>query len=75
MSANEDYATYRDAYQFGYDSLAKNPDKKFEDIETDLGVEWHSKPDRQMNWDRAKDAAKDSYNYANELYKDRAKKA
>lgn len=55
--SSHSYEHYATAYRTGYEGFHKNPDKNFDEIETDLAVEYE-KHHSALPWDNAKDAAR-----------------
>lgn len=51
------YEHYAAAYRTGYEGFEKNPDKKFENLEADLEVEY-KKHQSALPWDDAKAATR-----------------
>jgi hypothetical protein len=50
---------YEHAYRTGYEGAAKHPGKSFEDMETDLALEYEKgRPDDALPWDHARPAVK-----------------
>ena len=59
------YDQYGPAYQYGWESQAAHPEKKFDDVETELGREWDSlRGSSKLGWDLASVAARDAWNRA-----------
>ena len=47
---------------YGVDNYARYPDRRFEDVEQDLGRDWQRAKGRSsLTWDHAKHAARDSW--------------
>jgi hypothetical protein len=60
--ASTPYDAYQPAYRYGWESRAKYPARKFEDVETDLERGWdRAKGKSQLAWDRAKHATRDAW--------------
>ena len=51
------YDRYAPAYRTGYEGFHKHPDKKFEEVETDLARDYQ-KHQPVLPWEDAKDAAR-----------------
>ena len=50
---------YEPAYRFGYDWRMRHPDRKWEDMEHDMGREWDKfKMKSRLKWEHAKHAVK-----------------
>lgn len=61
-SANDSYDTFRPAYRYGVDAYGQYQGKRFEEIEPTLQSEWEkSSSNTALPWNRARDAARDSY--------------
>jgi hypothetical protein len=60
--ASTPYDVYQPAYRYGWESRARYPTRKFEDVETDLERGWdRAKGKSQLAWDRAKHATRDAW--------------
>ena len=60
---NVGYEEYAPAYQYGWESQARNPGKTFDESESTLRQDWEKmKGKSTLEWDRAKEAARDSWN-------------
>lgn len=57
MKPGHSYEHYAPAYRTAYEGFHKNPDKKFDEIEADLAVEYR-KHHSALPWDGAKNAAR-----------------
>ena len=58
----EPYETFQPAYEFGWVSYGRYPDRKFTDIEPELRTEWEQgKHASKLGWDRARNAASDAW--------------
>lgn len=56
------YEDYAPAYQYGYTAQNKYPNRRYDDIESDLRRDWESNArNKGHTWDRAKFAVKDAY--------------
>jgi hypothetical protein len=56
------YETYAPAYQYGWESRARFPDRSYEEIESDLRREWwESERNRKLEWERAQPAVRDAW--------------
>lgn len=49
------------AYQYGLNSQSRYSNKKFEDVQDDLKLEWDKNED--LSWESAKHAMKDAWNW------------
>lgn len=62
VEPDEDYALYQGAYQYGWESRQRYPDKEWGDVEPDLRRDWEAgKSKSVLSWDRAKHAIRDSW--------------
>ncbi len=61
-SSNETYDEYAPAYRYGWESRSRNPERHFEDVESDMGRGWESaKANSRLGWEKAKSAARDAW--------------
>ena len=59
---NKTYEEYAPAYQYGWESQAKNPGRTFEESEPTMKQDWENNRGKStLSWDRARDAARDSW--------------
>lgn len=57
------YETYAPAYQYGWESKARYPGRKYSEVESDLASGWgKSKGAAKLGWDKAKHATRDAWN-------------
>lgn len=62
VSHGSKYDDYGPAYSYGVDAFNKNPDRKFDDIQSDLGREWNSaRGTSALDWDHARSATRDAW--------------
>ena len=62
-AAGTSYDEFRPAYGYGVDAYTRYPERKFDDIESELGSEWNSRRGTsRLEWDRAKHATRDAWN-------------
>ncbi|MDM0002734.1 hypothetical protein QTI24_29340 [Variovorax sp. J22P240] len=62
VQAGTSYDDYSSAYRYGVDAYSRYPDRKFDDVEADLGRDWSTARGRSsLEWDRAKDATRDAW--------------
>jgi hypothetical protein len=55
---NYSYEQFEHAYRTGYDSFAKNPGKKFGEVEESVAADYEQgKPDAALPWDTVRPAA------------------
>ncbi len=56
------YDEYAPAYRHGWESRARYPDRRFEEVESDLGRDWEKvKAHSHLTWDRARHATRDAW--------------
>lgn len=57
-----EYDTYAPAYRYGWESRAANPDRRYDDVESDLEKGWtKTKSAAKLSWEKAKHAARDAW--------------
>lgn len=57
------YDDYGPAYGYGVNAFSRHPDRKFDDVEADLGRDWHgARGTSSLDWDQAKHASRDAWN-------------
>jgi hypothetical protein len=62
VAAGTSYDDYSPAYRYGVDAYSRFPDRKFDDVEADLGRDWGTARGRSsLEWDRAKHATRDAW--------------
>jgi hypothetical protein len=62
VTPGDSYDEYGPAYQFGWESRARNSDEDFDDAEGSLGKDWDkARGKSQLSWDQAKPAARDAW--------------
>lgn len=55
------YGDYQPAYRYGWESRARHPDRRYEDVETDLERGWEkAKGTSKLGWEKAKRATRDA---------------
>ncbi|HSU22606.1 hypothetical protein NF681_20375 (plasmid) [Comamonadaceae bacterium OTU4NAUVB1] len=63
VGSGSNYDDYGPAYGYGVNAFSRHPDRKFDDVESDLGRDWHqSRGTSSLDWDRAKHASRDAWN-------------
>lgn len=64
VESGADYEDYGPAYQYGWESWSRYPDREFEEAEPELRRDWetYSHRSRNMTWDRAREAIRDAWN-------------
>ena len=56
------YDEYQPAYRYGWESRTKYADKKFEEVEPELGRGWSKvRTKSSLGWDKAKQATRDAW--------------
>lgn len=64
------FETHLPAYRYGAEAEARYGDSRYEDLERDLESGWSHVKDRgELEWDRARDAVRDSYDRCCEIRK------
>jgi hypothetical protein len=62
VTAGDSYDEYGPAYQFGWESRARNSDQDFDRAEGSLGKDWDkARGKSHLNWNRAKPAVRDAW--------------
>jgi len=62
VANGSDYNEYAPAYRYGVDSFSRNPDRRFDDMEGELGGGWGTaRGDSSLEWDDAKHATRDAW--------------
>ena len=62
VGSDETYDTYAPAYRYGWESRSLHPNRKWEEVETDLGRDWETRRGTSgLSWDRAKLATRDAW--------------
>ena len=62
VTGGSSYDDYAPAYRYGVDSYSRYPDRKFEDVEPELGRDWGTARGRSsLEWERAKHASRDAW--------------
>jgi hypothetical protein len=56
------YDDYGPAYSYGVDAYTRNPNRSFDEVESDLNSGWGTARGRSsLDWDRAKPATRDAW--------------
>lgn len=56
------YDEYRPAFGYGVDAFSRFPGRQFDEVEPELGRDWHGKRgSSSLDWDRAKHATRDAW--------------
>lgn len=62
VEKTESYDAYQPAYRLGYESRAKYPGKRYEEVEADLQREYErSRAKDAVSWDKARYASRDAW--------------
>jgi hypothetical protein len=62
VTAGATYDDYGPAYRYGVDAYSRNPDRKFEELDSDLGRDWNTaRGTSRLEWERAKHATRDAW--------------
>jgi len=59
-AGTDTYETYRPAYQYGWESRARYPNRRFDDVEPELAQGWHARKSN-LSWEQAKQATRDAW--------------
>ena len=62
-AGSNDYDFYQPAYRYGFEATQRFPDRKWEDVESDLGAGWDKYEFRRAGstWQQVKDAVRDAW--------------
>jgi hypothetical protein len=64
-SADTSYDDYAPAYRYGWESRSQFADRKYNDVESDLGGGWEkAKANSRLGWEKAKAATRDAWDRA-----------
>lgn len=64
-SADTSYEDYAPAYRYGWEARSRIADRKYNDVEKDLGTGWEKvKANSRLGWERAKSATRDAWDRA-----------
>ena len=64
VGLDEDYDLFDPAYRYGSEARARFPDQNFEEVEPTLQEHWIVvRGTSSLEWDRARDAVRDSWEY------------
>jgi len=62
VTKDHTYDDYAPAYRYGWESRARHHDRKWDDVETDLGRDWdRTKGNSRLAWENAKHATRDAW--------------
>ena len=64
-TSTTEYKELQPAYRYGWESAGRSRSKSFDDVAPALGTNWHvARGDCPLDWDRAKPAVRDAWEYA-----------
>lgn len=62
IASGSTYDDYGPAYRYGVDAYSRNPERRFDELEPDLGRDWdRSRGRSSLEWDRARHASRDAW--------------
>ena len=62
IRSGSSYDDYAPAYRYGVDSYSRHPDRSFDEMEPELGRDWHStRGSSKLEWEHAKHASRDAW--------------
>ena len=62
VNSGATYDDYGPAYRHGVDAYTRYPDRSFDEVESDLGRDWHSaRGNSSLEWEHAKHASRDAW--------------
>lgn len=62
VTSGSQYDQYQPAYRYGMDSYAADPQRDFDEVEPELGRDWHrARGTSSMEWDHARHASRDAW--------------
>lgn len=62
VTSGAGYDDYGPAYRYGVDSFGRHPNRSFDEVESDLGRDWHaSRANSSLEWEHAKHATRDAW--------------
>jgi hypothetical protein len=71
VQEGHEYAYYRPAYRFGWESYSQYAERSFDEIDENLAREWDQRRgDSVQTWREARDAARDAWNRVSEPRED-----
>ena len=72
VDSNYTFEDYEPAYRQGWEARTRWADRQFDEVELELGREWHEvRGDSRLDWDDAKVAARDAWDRITERRDDR----
>lgn len=65
VTSGSTYDDYGPAYRYGVDAHTRYPDRSYDDLEPELGRDWHTaRGTSSLEWERAKHATRDAWHRA-----------
>jgi len=62
VSQGQSYDDYQPAYHYGANAYSKYPSRSFDEVEPELGRDWHAaRGESSLGWEHAKQAARDAW--------------
>lgn len=62
VRSGSSYDEYAPAYRYGVDAYSRYPDRSFDEMEPELGRDWHSaRGSSSLEWEHAKHATRDAW--------------
>jgi hypothetical protein len=62
IASGASYDDYSPAYRYGVESYSRHPGRSFDEVEPDLGRDWHaSRGGSSLEWEHAKHASRDAW--------------
>jgi hypothetical protein len=62
VTSGATYDDYGPAYRYGVDAYSRYPDRSFDEVEPELGREWHgARGGSSLQWEHAKHATRDAW--------------
>jgi hypothetical protein len=53
---------YSPAYRYGVDAYTRNPERRYDEVETDLSTGWDdARGESKLDWDKARNATRDAW--------------
>lgn len=66
VTENVAYDEYRPAYQYGWESRGRYPERAYDDVESDLQSDWERRPVTTMEWEEARPAIRDAWEHVDQ---------
>jgi hypothetical protein len=62
VASGTTYDDYEPAYRYGTEAYSRYPDRDFDEVESELGRDWHTTRGKSsLEWDHAKHATRDAW--------------